>query len=125
MCWSPLSLRMISSTGTALCVSFPEGGCDKAGAHGMGYTVSHAPAGKQVDDGVKIDSGIVDLEIGDIADPYLIGTIRSKMPLQQISLFTLLQLHIELFRICGDALQTKLLHNGRSTFCTDLLASSC
>lgn len=107
-----------------LCISFPKDDCDKTGAGGMEYAIPHGLAGKQVDDGVKIYSGIVDYEIGDIAAPYLIGRISRKMPLQQISLFALLQLTVELFRICADTLQAKLLHNGRNTFGADLLASS-
>lgn len=63
-------------------ISFPKSGRDKTGAGGMGYTISHHSAGKQVDDSAKIYSGIVDFKIGDIADPYLIGPICSKMPLQ-------------------------------------------
>lgn len=108
----------------AFCISFSESGGDKPGAGRMGGAIPHNPAGKQVDDGAKIDSGMIDFEIGDIAGPYLIGPISSKMPLQQISLFALLQLHIELFHICANALQTKILHNGRNKFCADLLASS-
>ena len=56
----------------------------------MGDAIPDDSAGKQVDDSAKIDSGIVDFKIGDIADPYLIGPICSKMPLQQISLFAVL-----------------------------------
>ena len=74
---------------------------------------------------MMVYSGIVDFEIGDIADPRLIAPMSSKMPLQQISLFAVLQLTVELFHICADALQAKLLHNGRNTFRADLLASSC
>lgn len=74
----------------AFCISFPESGCDKTGAGGVGYTIPLDPAGKQVDDSAKICSGIVDFKIGDIAAPYLIGPISSKMPLQQISLFAVL-----------------------------------
>lgn len=71
-------------------ISFSEGSCDKARAGGMEYTISHDPAGKQVDDGAEIDSGMIDFEIGDIAATYLVGTIRGKMPLQQISPFAVL-----------------------------------
>ena len=74
----------------ALRISFREGGRDKPCAGGVGYTIPHNPTGKQVDDGAKIDSGMIDFEIGDIADLYLVGMIRSKMPLQQISLFAVL-----------------------------------
>lgn len=63
-------------------ISFPESGRDKTGAGGMGYTIFHNSAGKQADDSAKIYSGIVDFKIGDIAAPYLIGPICSKMPLQ-------------------------------------------
>ena len=76
----------------------------RTGAGGMGYTISHNPAGKQADDGIKIYSGIVDFEIGDIADPRLIAPMSSKMPLQQISLFAVLQLTVELFHICADSM---------------------
>ena len=54
-------------------ISFPESGYDKPGAGGVGYTIPHDPTGRQVDDGAKIDSGIVDFKIGDIADSYLVG----------------------------------------------------
>ena len=74
----------------ALCISFSESGRDKPGAGGVSDTIPHDPARKQVDDNAKIDSGIVDFKIGDIADPYLIGPICSKMPLQQISFFAVL-----------------------------------
>lgn len=94
-------------------ISFPESGRDNPCVGRMGDAIPNDPAGKQVDDGAKIDSGMIDFEIGDIADPYLIGSLFSKMlPLHQISFFGVLQLHIELFRICADALQAKLLHDG-------------
>lgn len=48
-------------------MSFPGSGSDKTGAGGMGYAIPHAPTRKQVDDGVKIDSGMIGFETGDIA----------------------------------------------------------
>ena len=71
-------------------ISFPKSGRDKTGAGGMGDAIPDDSAGKQVDDSAKIDSGIVNFKIGDIADPHLIGPICSKMPLQQISFFSVL-----------------------------------
>lgn len=93
-------------------IRFPEGGREKPCTGVIGDAIPNDPAGKQADNGAKIDSGMIDFEIDDIADPYLIGPICSKMPLQQISVFVVLQLYIELFRICADALQAKLLHDG-------------
>ena len=71
-------------------ISFPKSGRDKTGAGGMGDAIPDDSTGKQIDDSAKIDSGIVEFKIGDIADLYLIGPICSKMPLQQISFFAVL-----------------------------------
>lgn len=58
---------------TAFRISFLESGCDKTGAGGMGDAVPDDSAGKQVDDSAKVDFGIVDFKIGDIAAHTRLG----------------------------------------------------
>ena len=76
----------------ALCVCISKSRRDKAGAGAAGYTVSHDPAGKEINDGAKIYSRIFDLKIGDVTYPDLIWMIRGKLSLYQIPLPALLQL---------------------------------
>lgn len=66
--WLPLPLKQVRFDRIAtFCIRFSESSCDKACAGGIGDTIPNDLMRKQVDDCVKISSGIVDFEIGDIA----------------------------------------------------------
>ena len=95
----------------------PEGTCDQMGAGVAGYPVTDDSAGEEIEDNAEIEPVVVDLKVGDVTDPDLIGMVCGKLSFQQVLLFVLLTLLVLLFCVRTDALQTKFLHNRKNTFC--------
>ena len=96
-----------------ICVSECSG--HKIGAGIARHTPSDDFAREQIEDHTKVNPVAVDLEICNVTDPYLIGTLGGKLSFQKILFSILLTLLELLFRIRTNAVQIKFLHNGRNS----------
>lgn len=69
--------------GIAPClIGVPEGACDQMSACVAGHPIADDPAGEKVEDHAKVEPVVVDFEVCNVADPDLVGTLRSELLLQ-------------------------------------------
>ena len=97
----------------------PEGACDQMGAGVAGHPVADNPAGEEIEDNAEVEPVVVDLKVGDVADPDLVGAVCGEMLLQQVLLFVLLTLLVLLLCLWTDAVQIQFLHDCHDAFGAD------
>lgn len=90
-----------------------------------GNTVSDHAAGKQVEDDVEIQVIVLNLEIGNVADPDFILPDGFESPIEQILFLVLLPLFVVALCVFPDADQVQLLHNLAGTLFTHMDAAFC
>ena len=101
---------------SAFFISCSKGGCDKLTTVLLRNLVGDNFTGIEIEDGTDIVHLFVIGKIGDIADPYLIGSGSGKLHSQPIGFLLCMETHIEAFGSCPNAGEIYLLHQFRNYF---------
>ena len=116
---TPVAMENQTLRRPAFFISDPKGGCNKLAAVLLRNLVGNNFTGIEIENGTDIVHLFVIGKVGDIADPYLIGSGSGKLHSQPIGFLLCMETHIEPFGACTNTGEIHLLHQFSNHFVTD------
>lgn len=108
---TPVTMERQALRGTAILKRRVECRCCQMGAVLSGDTVSNHPTGKQFQNHAEVEGVVLNLEIGDVADPDFIYPGCPKILVEQVSFLILLPLFEVTLRVFPDTDRIQFSHD--------------